>query len=44
VTDFEKRGRSKGLERVQALPPLKRAIVLSELLGKPKALEEPRFP
>jgi hypothetical protein len=33
-----------GWSRIMRLPPLKRAIVLSELLGKPKALSEERFP
>ena len=38
--DFQKRVHRSGWERIQNLPPLKRAIVLSELLGKPKAMDE----
>ena len=37
-------GSRGGWSRIMSLPPLKRAIVLSELLGKPKALSEERFP
>jgi len=38
--DFQERVHRGGWERIQNLPPLKKAIVLSELLGKPKAMEE----
>jgi hypothetical protein len=38
--DFQERVHRGGWERIQKLPPLKKAIVLSELLGKPKAMEE----
>lgn len=38
--ELQERGARNGWERIQSLPPLKRAILLSELLGKPKALEE----
>ena len=32
-----------GWARIMGLPPLKRAVVLSELIGNPKALEERRL-
>jgi hypothetical protein len=38
-------GRSeRGWARIQSLSPLKKAIILSELLGRPKALDEDRPP
>ena len=38
--DFQERVHRGGWERIKNLPPLKRAIVLSELLGKPRALKD----
>jgi hypothetical protein len=40
----ESPGSRGGWSRVMRLPPLKRAVVLSELLGKPKGLSDERFP
>lgn len=40
----ESRRSGRGWGRIRRLPPLKQAIVLAELLGRPKALDEERFP
>jgi hypothetical protein len=44
VAAAESRRSGRGWGRIRRLPPLKQAIVLAELLGRPKALDRERFP
>ena len=36
----KRRPRGRGFETIRALPPLQRGVIMAELLGKPKALQE----
>lgn len=40
---YKRPPRGRGFERVRALPPLQRWVIMAEILGKPKALKDEPF-